>query len=224
MMIKKALFLVIMILSWVSLSAQESDCKVLLPRLSGSYKGECRKGLAHGVGVAQGTDRYEGEFRKGVPNGRGAYRWSDGTFYEGYYKQGLREGSGKMTYRADSVITGFWKADRYVGKHHVKKYEVLKSRFIARSSFIKTSNSPNQIKVKLTMGGAPNNSVQDFSMTYSSGDEFNPGNAYGIQNITYPVTVRLTYRTWNAFRTVMTDCTFEFRINEPGSWDVNVQN
>ncbi len=223
-MIRKILLVVIMVTSWTGLSAQESDCKILLPRLSGTYKGECKKGLAHGVGIAQGTDRYEGEFRKGYPEGQGVYRWADGTFYEGYFKKGLRDGSGKMIYRADSVVTGYWKADKYTGKSQVKKYEVLQSRFIARSSFIKRSNSPNQIMVKLTLGGSPNTTVQDFSMTYSSGDEFHPGNAYGIQNITYPVTVRLQYRTWNIFRTVMTDCTFEFRINEPGSWDVNIQN
>ena len=209
---------------WNSLSAQEGDCKVLVPRLDGTYKGDCRNGLAHGEGIAQGIDRYEGEFRKGFPDGRGAYRWADESFYEGYFKQGLREGSGRMVYSTDSIVTGFWKADNFVGKQQQKKYEVLTSRFIARSSFIKTSNSLYQIKVKMTLGGAPNNTIQDFSMTYSSGDEFNPGNAYGIQNITFPVTVRITYRTWNVMRTVMTDCTFEFRINEPGSWDVNVQN
>jgi len=61
-------------------------------------------------------------------------------------------------------------------------------------------------------------------MTYSSGEEFRLGTAYGIQNVTYPLTVRMQYRTWNVMRTVMTDVTFEFRINEPGSWDVNIQN
>ena len=223
-MIKKIMIFGIMILSWSGLNGQESDCQVLLPRLSGSYRGECRKGLANGTGIALGIDRYEGEFRKGLPEGRGTYSWADGSFYEGYFRQGLRDGAGKMVYRPDSIVTGYWKADQYVGKKEYKRYEVLQSRFVARSSFYKTSSSLNQIKVKLTLGGSPNTTVQDFSMTYSSGDEFNPGNAYGIQNVTYPVTVRLTYKTWNVLRTVLTDVTFEFRINEPGSWDVNVQN
>jgi len=221
---KKSGLLAIILFSCYNLIAQVSDCQVLLPRLSGTYEGECKKGLAHGNGLAQGIDRYEGEFKNGYPEGRGTYRWADGTFYEGYWKKGLREGSGRMIYSSDSIITGHWKADKYTGKKDLKSYEIIQSRFVARTSFQKIANLPNQLKIKLTLGGAPNTSVQDFSMTYSSGDEFRPGNAYGIQNVTFPITVRLTYRTWNIFRTVQTDCTLEFRINEPGSWDVNVQN
>ena len=84
--------LFLIMLSGNLIYGQESDCKVILPRLSGTYKGECKNGFAHGNGLAQGIDRYEGEFRKGMPEGRGVYRWSDGTFYDGSWKKGLREG------------------------------------------------------------------------------------------------------------------------------------
>jgi hypothetical protein len=222
-MIKKMIVLLIM-LSGNLLYAQENDCKVLVPRISGIYTGECRKGLAHGSGIAQGIDKYEGEFRKGLPEGRGTYRWADGTFYDGYWKMGLREGVGKMIYRADSTLTGYWKADRYIGKENVKNYEVLNSRYVARSTFSKISDTPNQVKVRLTMGGAPNSAIQDFSMIYTSGDEFRMGTAYGIQNVTFPINVRITYLTWNVMHTVQTNVTFEFKINQPGNWDVNIQN
>jgi len=222
-MINKLILLLVM-LSGNLLYAQDSECTVLIPRLAGTYHGDCRNGLAQGKGMAHGIDSYEGEFRKGLPEGLGVYRWADGSYYEGYWKQGLRDGYGKMIYGNDSVKSGHWKAGKYTGEKETKRYEVIQSRFVARSSFIKTGNSPHQVKIKLTLGGAPNTTVQDFSMTPSSGEEFRPGNAYGLQNVTYPVTIRLQYRTWNAMRTVLTDVTFEFRINEPGSWDVNIQN
>lgn len=221
---KKSWLLAIILFSCFNLNAQISDCKVLLPRLSGTYEGECKKGLAHGNGLAQGIDSYNGEFRNGYPEGRGTYRWADGTFFEGYWKKGLREGSGRMIYSSDSIITGYWKADKYTGKQNLKEYEVLQSRYIARTSFIKTGETPLQVKVKLTLGGAPNTDVQDFSMTYSSGDEYRLGGAYALQNVKYPITIRITYMTWNVLRTVMSPAALEFRINEPGSWDVNVQN
>jgi hypothetical protein len=224
MKIIRQLFLTTIFIGGGLLSAQTGDCKVLLPRLAGSYTGDCRKGFAHGKGLAQGLDRYEGEFKKGLPEGLGLYRWADGTWYEGYWKEGLREGSGKMVYGTDSARTGYWRADKYIGEKNIKRYEILQSRYVARSSFVKTANQPNQVKVKLSLGGTPNTTVQDFSMTPTSGDEYNPGNAYGLQNVTFPVTIRLQYRTWNVMRTVMTDVTFEFRINEPGSWEVTVQN
>ena len=220
----RIIYIIILLLSGKLIFAQEGGCKVLLPRITGTYTGDCKKGLAHGRGTAIGIDRYEGEFRKGYPEGMGLYRWENGTYYEGYFRQGLRDGTGRMVYGTDSVRSGYWKADKYAGEKETKRYEVLQSRYIARSSFIKTANTPNQVKVKLTLGGSPNTSVQDFSMTQTSGDEFRPGNAYGLQNVTFPVTVRLQYRTWNVMHTVLTDVTFEFRINEAGSWEVTVQN
>lgn len=220
---KDILLIIMLLFSGNIIFSQESKCKVTVPRLSGTYSGECKKGLAHGRGIARGIDIYEGEFRKGLPEGRGIYRWAEGKFYEGYWRQGLREGAGKMVY-PDSTITGYWKADKYVGKEDIKPYKVLRSLYVARSTFTKTSDTGNQIKIKLTMGGAPNTTIQDFSMVYSSGEEYKMSNVYGIQNVTYPITVLVTYLTWNVFHTVQTNITFEFQINEPGTWDVNIQN
>jgi len=47
----------------------QDDCKVLIPEISGQYVGKCKKGLAHGKGLAIGIDRYEGSFKKGYPEG-----------------------------------------------------------------------------------------------------------------------------------------------------------
>ena len=60
---------------------QTSACQVLLPQIAGSYEGECKKGLAEGMGKAQGIDFYEGYFKKGYPDGHGKYAWKDGATF-----------------------------------------------------------------------------------------------------------------------------------------------
>jgi hypothetical protein len=56
-MVKKLLFLIVFI--WGSYAfGQLIDCKVISPDISGSYTGDCKHGLAHGKGIAQGKDRY----------------------------------------------------------------------------------------------------------------------------------------------------------------------
>lgn len=88
--------LIIMFFLAIGLRAQQNDCKVLLESISGTYEGKCKNGLAHGKGIAQGTDRYEGTFVKGLPSGRGVYKWADGSFYDGEWKDGKKEGKGKL--------------------------------------------------------------------------------------------------------------------------------
>ncbi|MGV8092965.1 MAG: hypothetical protein AB2L24_14000 [Mangrovibacterium sp.] len=54
------------------INAQETNtCKVLLTEISGSYEGECKKGLADGFGKATGVDQYEGELKKRLPEREG---------------------------------------------------------------------------------------------------------------------------------------------------------
>ena len=100
------------------LFSQESGCKVLLPSISGTYTGKCKNGLAHGKGIAQGTDRYEGRFYKGYPQGPGTYTWKDGSYYKGQWSEGLMQGKGMMVYKTadgDSVVNGYWQEGKYVG-------------------------------------------------------------------------------------------------------------
>jgi len=96
------------------------DCKVLKESISGTYSGDCKKGLAHGNGTAEGQDTYTGEFKKGLSNGYGTYTWADGNIYKGEFKNGLMEGEGEMTVALEGmdgkVTTGFWEKDKYLGK------------------------------------------------------------------------------------------------------------
>ena len=103
------------ILLWLFLAGgytyAQQNCKVLVPEIAVTYKGKCKKGLAHGKGKAVGTDVYEGQFRKGLPHGQGKYNWATGEFYLGQWKMGKRDGEGSYTFKfegKDSIQAGIW--------------------------------------------------------------------------------------------------------------------
>ena len=106
----------------------QNDCKVEMEEISGTYEGECRRGLADGKGKAVGIDTYEGTFKKGLPHGSGTYTWSNGSVFKGEFKNGRKSGEGQLFMaglsQIDSVLTGFWDEDEYIGKYKTS-YEVL---------------------------------------------------------------------------------------------------
>jgi hypothetical protein len=217
------IFFILMLITGSSLYAQSGDCKVSKTSISGSYTGDCKNGLAHGKGVAQGIDRYEGQFVKGLPSGTGTYSWANGVYYQGQWKKGMMEGEGKMVY-PDSTVTGVWKEDKYIGKKVIPPYAILSSMSVARSTITKTKDGNNRVKIQIKQGGTDNMTVEDFSLAYDSGSEYRSGNYYGIENMKFPLTVKVKYRSWNPIRTSQYSVIFEFIINEPGSWDVVLTN
>jgi len=220
---KTRLLIIALTISGNFIYAQQSDCKVKLTNISGTYTGGCKKGLAHGKGTAQGIDFYEGQFIKGMPSGEGTYRWSNGFYYEGQWKDGLREGKGKMVFK-DSVIVGFWKNDKYIGTKLIPPYSITRNLSVGRSIIRKTISSIQEIKIRILQGGLDNVSIESFSLVYSSGDEYRSGNIYAIQNVTFPINVRINYTSWNQLHTAQFKVEFEFTINDPGSWDVILYN
>lgn len=132
--------------------AQQPECKVLIPEIADKYSGECKKGLAHGKGIAKGTDHYEGQFIKGLPEGEGVYTWANGIYYEGHWEEGLRHGEGRMVY-PDSVVSGIWKKDKYAGKKVIAPYSIVSSMSVSRSTFTKTNDRNNAIRIKIKMEG-----------------------------------------------------------------------
>jgi hypothetical protein len=203
--------------------AQQSDCLVKMASISGSYVGECKKGLAHGQGSATGIDFYQGEFYKGLPEGKGIYKWANGSYYDGEWKNGLRQGMGKYVY-GDSIAEGFWKADRYQGKKPTPPYKIIVNRNIQRFTISKGIETGNGVKIKLLLGGSDNSEVNDLTLGYTNGSEYRNIGTYGIENTTVPLDVTVRYTTWNQLHTVQYEVVFEITILDPGVWHVTLTN
>ena len=219
----KNLIILLFLISGSYVSAQQVDCKVMKPEISGTYQGGCKKGLAHGKGIAQGIDRYEGEFVKGLPEGKGIYTWASGTYYNGGWKNGLREGEGNMVYK-DSTVNGFWQEDKYQGKKLMIPYSIIRSMSVTRYSFNKSLGALDGVKIRIMRGGNDNTDIEDFSLAYDRGQEYRAGNYYGIQSGSFPLNVKVKYRSWNQLRTAQYNVEFEFVINQPGNWEVIIFN
>jgi hypothetical protein len=219
----RIILFVILLFAGGYVSGQSSDCKVLIPAISGSYTGECKKGLANGKGVAQGIDHYEGHFSKGLPDGNGIYKWADGSYYDGGWKNGLKDGQGTFV-KGDSTLTGIWKDDHYEGKKLTPPYKIISARNVSRYTISKSIESENGVKVKLLLGGRDNSEVDDFSMASSNGSEYRNMGIYGIQNSSVPVEVTIRYTTWNQLHSVQYEVLFEFTITAPGTWNVTLSN
>jgi len=199
--------------------AQKTGCEVKVADLSGSYSGGCKDGLAHGKGIAQGTDHYEGQFDKGMPDGKGTYTWSDGIYYEGQWRDGKREGEGIMVY-SDSVVNGIWKDDTFLGKKFIPPYKIIRTLSFSRYSITQVSKTDNNIRIRFFRGGVENADMEGLSLTYTSGDEYYSSSFVGIQNPTFPIDIKIKFSAMNYFHTSSHNVIFEFTINEPGTWDV----
>ncbi len=219
----KAFFCVLILFSG-SITYAQNECKVLMPAISKSYTGECKKGLAHGEGSAMGDDYYDGQFKKGWPNGRGKYTWHDGAVYEGDWSMGIREGKGTMYYINDSVVSGHWKDDVFIGEILIPSYQITRKSGVIRSSISKISETGTGFRVGVYLAGNFNIDLEGFTMYCESGEEFTSGRYVGIQNATVPYSVIIKYRTWNALHTSQSDVVFEFTINEPGTFEVSITN
>lgn len=222
----KKFILSLMILAYTASLTAQQDCKVILESISGNYSGKCKDGLAHGKGKAMGIDTYEGLFVKGLPQGKGTYTWANGDTYTGEWQGGMRQGEGTFRFKVngrDSTLAGIWENDQYKGPKP-KPPRVKQVYNVDRYEFNKNLGIQNRVLVDLIQNGVRNRGVENFMMATSSGTPTNLGESVGYENIIYPVSIKVTYKTWNKLRTVMLDVIFEFEIYEPGSWQVEIYN
>lgn len=205
--------------------AQEG-CKVLVPELVGVYEGKCKKGLANGKGKAVGKDTYEGQFLKGLPDGSGTYYWANGDVYQGDWLFGKRDGVGIFTFKydgKDSILVGFWQQGEYKGPVPDKP-KVNYMTNVDRYTFLKYGNIQNKVTINILQNGTKNNTIERFSIISSGGSEIRSGTAVGFDYIVFPVTIKVSYITYNKLHTSQYQVIFEFTISEPGEWEVNIYN
>ena len=221
------LMLVMLFLTTGIVFGQESkECKVLMPSISGTYKGKCKKGLAHGKGEAQGVDHYIGRFIQGWPEGKGTYTWTNGDQYVGEFVKGKREGEGKMTMGSgdeESVLIGIWENDDYKG-FKPEKPKVINKYNIDRYNFRHEGYVINRVLIDFMQNGARNTNITDLRLATNSGASTSRGSLVGYENINYPVEIKVMYTTWNKMHTATYRVLFEFRISEPGDWVVTLHN
>jgi len=226
-MINQTKIILFLVFSWIgySLSAQE-DCMVLKPEIAGKYMGKCKNGLANGKGKAVGQDTYIGQFSKGLPQGGGTYIWANGDTYYGDWVQGLRQGEGTLKFKSngkDSTLSGVWEKDEFKGPIPPKPH-VISSVSVERYSFTKSVGIKNRVLINFYQNGARNLGIENLLISTSSGTNTTLGQSMGYENIIFPVTIKVSYSTWNKAHAVMYNVIFEFEIFEPGDWVVDLHN
>ena len=216
----------LMVISQIySVFSQETTCKVLVPEISVTYTGECKKGLAHGQGFAEGIDTYKGNFKKGYPSGEGKYTWENGNYYEGYWKKGKREGFGKYVFfinEKDSTLEGYWKENRYIGENRREmNYRIFDKKNIDRVSFVKRLDEGNTIYITITRMGV-RIKVYDLRLLGDSGNNLYLGNTFGFENIEFPFKGNIKFTAPSKFNTQIYEYILDFELLKPGVWDINI--
>ena len=209
----------------ISISGQE-DCKVLQKNIAETYKGECKKGLAHGKGYAKGIDEYEGSFKKGYPDGEGTYKYSDGSVYIGSFKKGKREGYGTYTFKTnneDTKLAGYWSSDKYIGKEkNYKSYKVIWKNNIINTSFTKSEDG-NSIKIIIMKQGSKFNALYAVIQN-PSGIQKKYGSEIVIEGVEFPFEGNIRFTMPNQMNSANLDCELTFFIEQPGSWILTIRN
>ncbi len=208
-------------------SAQNDICKVLIPEISGTYSGDCKNGLAHGKGKASGLDLYEGEFRKGLPHGIGTYSWTNGPVYRGEWSNGLRDGKGEIIYftlRGDSIVKGIWREGKFARNDSLPAFTIIR-KYNLLSASLRRINEGNIVIIRFHLKGQVNPRVLELSMVSNNGVQFKAGSSYvGIRDVYFPFNLIVHYVTLNPVSVGAYDVEFECTINEPGRWEITLNN
>ena len=224
-----ALLTFVFALSLPSQTVAQDQCKVLIPEIADKYEGRCRKGLAHGRGVAKGEDKYEGRFRSGLPHGSGVYTWANGNIYNGKWRNGMRHGKGIYSYYEDEelkVLSGIWRNDEYVGQEREAAYTRGHMLNISRYS-IKESRTSEADEVLLNfyymgrMGQIP----QDLVFRMETGFSHREGLLVGYREVEFPASILITYTVPDKLgQGLRIPVRFEVTINKPGAWVISLYN
>lgn len=223
------LFLLFIFFLSVSTIEAQDTCKVLLGNLAGNYSGECKKGLAHGNGKAQGIDIYEGEFKKGLPHGYGIMYYENGSKYSGEWKKGLKNGTGKLEKVTEekefpSIEEGIWKKGKYLGKakqKRVEAYKVTQKEGVQRYTIRKVGDAMNRVTIVVNNNGSAIQSPRNIYV--SSGTRSTSYGRTSFENIEYfPFTCLMRYTMPSKLGASTYPVEFEFKILQEGDWLVQI--
>ena len=204
---------------------QKIEWSVLKKELVGSYVGDLKKGLANGKGTAIGQDSYTGDFKKGLPDGVGVYKDSLGNVYSGAFRNGRKEGKGVMSLSGtgkDSVLKGYWEADKFIGEEKIEPYEV--------------TNKTGSVNPRIFSAGAGNKVeitiIDPVTHSFLTGTIFLIGqatsrttfNRYYFEDATFPLQFDIQYNCRNKLGTASIANTIRIKINKPASWIVTLNN
>lgn len=213
------------------------NCSVKDPNISGSYEGDCRRGKAHGEGIAKGKDTYEGEFRKGEKHGQGTYTYQNGNIFKGEFEEDQRYGFGKFVSATDSTQNkeGFWKGKNFMGKNKesLKGYKIIVAQNVNEPSFSKGKGDENKltITVRDINKGIKNLSISDYGAArpqqvqyFSSGDSGSGTAILPVLDINYPFEATISYSVPNKSNNFDLPVILRIQIIEPGDWKMNVNH
>jgi hypothetical protein len=146
--------------SFIYAQQDNSSCKVIMKELTGTYTGECKKGLADGKGEASGLQHYTGMFKDGMPNGTGIYNYSESEYYNGNFQDGIKEGKGEMHYirkgMDDSIVKGYWSGGEFKGSKYIT-YTFTTTEQFDMTEITPSKISGNTISFEIgTTSGSPN--------------------------------------------------------------------
>jgi hypothetical protein len=123
----------------------------------------------------------------------------------------------------DSIQDGIWQKDKFGGSKPKNPVVFYKSG-VDRYNFQKNITAKNRVLIDFLQNGSRNISISNFLITCSSGYETKIGESVGYDEVTFPVTIKLSYSTMNKLHTMPLEVKFEFMISEPGDWTVELNN
>lgn len=196
--------------------AKTNKSAVLIEAIGEKYEGDLKRGLAHGKGKAWGeSDSYRGNFKKGYPHGEGIYTWGNGSVYKGEFVKGKMSGQGELRIKRkigiDSILSGYFKADKYVGKYK-EAYRVTSEQGIRKVEFQKNAGDINQISIMVYSDGQQINSnisVRDPKNTRVE----NIGGKTTLTHVIFPIE-----QVDVSFSTGQFSHSLTFEIFEKGNW------
>ncbi|MDP4291210.1 MAG: hypothetical protein Q8908_09025, partial [Bacteroidota bacterium] len=144
---------------------------------------------------------------------------------KGSFHNGLKEGKGVLTLKGmgkDSVLTGYWEADKYIGKERREPYEIS-NKTGAVNARIYSAGAGNKVEITI---------IDPVTQAYIPANITIKGQAslrttfgrYYYEDATFPLEFDIQYNCNNKIGTSTTANTIRIRINKPGDWIVTLKN